>query len=109
MEIVTTESGLLEHVVFESNAEPMDSVLGDGFYLNVTFHSSDHYQSDDYAIGVEYYSLKPNAQIYVRSGCSNESPEFYEDIRNYVDGLYDPDEEKYYGLVIYNTNVLSDE
>ena len=110
---LTTTSGQLERANFDGqDMDSMGSVLGRGMYFSVSQDSSEHYESDDYYVGTDYYDLLDSAKIMLVSNSDEVgSQKIEQSAKNMkVDGVYDPTEGQdgnpYFGLVIYNQNVV---
>lgn len=110
---LTTTSGQLERANFDGqDMDSMGSVLGRGMYFSVSHDSSEHYESDDYYVGTDYYDLLDSAKIMLVSNSDEVgSQKIEQSAKNMkVDGVYDPTEGQdgnpYFGLVIYNQNVV---
>lgn len=108
---VTTDHGNLEKAYFRSGGGGMGSSLGKGSYYSVTAESADHYQMDDFFKDYDELILKDDAKILLFPDSEKYSGSELKKIaqKEGADGLYNPLEGKnmpYYGLVIYNKEVI---
>lgn len=108
----------LEQVTFEyprgkAKELGLGNQMGKGDYYSITPEGTEHYSNDPYATGVETAYLKDNARIYVEEGLSSKPKAYLDALRKKYDGIYDPLEGKNgvpsTGLVIFNSEVVSDE
>jgi hypothetical protein len=112
---LTTISGFLEKAFFDSGDDinSMGSVLGDGIYYSVTIDSSNHYESDDYYLGTDYFELADSAKIILINDAQTIGGNKVKKLalQNKADGAYDTTEginnNPYLGLAIYNPKVIS--